>query len=197
MQAEDSATDLEQQQQLKSHKINDVVIPIDINQKTRRRKVHSDADILTSTDDHRTVVIEHHYHHYHQGSFGTRLADGAASRVSLGNTPGDQRSQANGDIIKTIGNNNDNGGGGGGPPAGMMMMSGSEIPGYLRDNAMPAGGGWGNPITMLSFQQNNVQTNFTWILGCVICIPVTFFCVVLWLIVAGVFTWADVWGDPI
>ena len=81
----------------------------------------------------------------------------------------------------------------------MMMMSGNEMPGYLRDNAMPAGagGGWGNPVNFVNFQQSTVQTNFTWILGCIICVPVTFFCVVLWLIVAGVFTWADVWGEAV
>lgn len=175
MQADDSTMDLEQQKNQKTNDGSrgpDLVIPIsssssDGNRKTRRRKGHFDATSI-GTDFRNPGGTVVIEHHYHHYH------------------------QPNGDVIKTTENHD----GGDGPPIGMAMLSGNEIPGYLR-NTMPIGGGWGNPISMLSFQQNNVQTNFTWILGCIICLPVTFCCVVLILILAGVFTWNDVWRNPV
>lgn len=59
-----------------------------------------------------------------------------------------------------------------------------------------ASSGGGNPVSQMSFQQPTLQNNFTWILGCLVCCPTTFVCVMIWLAIAGVIAWDEFFRSP-
>jgi len=62
---------------------------------------------------------------------------------------------------------------------------------------MPIGAGtWANPVTQQTYQQSTIQNNFTWILGWCVCCPTTAICIIIWLVIFGIFTWDQVFRSP-
>lgn len=88
------------------------------------------------------------------------------------------------------------------------MVSGGVLPTHqqwstmLQDTMsdiypMPIGAGtWANPITQQTYQQSTIQNNFTWILGWCVCCPTAAICIIIWLVVFGIFTWDQVFRSP-
>lgn len=155
-------------------------------------------------------VIEYHHHHHHVWPDAAAAAAAAATAAtkqkgSDGETAGsmalpatsvDTEAFVTQAAAAAIGHDTLRAAGGTVPPFPAVPLQ------YLADGrggvqVMPIGAGTlANPVDQLSFTLSNTQNNFTWILGCLICCPIAFCCVVLWLVLYGVIEWTDVFGNP-
>lgn len=158
----------------------------------RYRKGTTDADTV------QVVEIHHHHHHLIPESIQNEVVDDddsvgddhdASSSMLIGN-----------DVMGSSSSSSSMAQGIGARPYSSYALWGPMLQqphqGYYVPKPLPAGSNWNNPIPQMSFTTPTVQNNFTWIFGCIICWPTTFVCVVIWLVVFGVFAYDDVFRSP-